>query len=154
MQTVGTILLPVKLHSWARACLAAQGGRSKVSTTQPLGCQAAGYSGPPAGLSGSPPPRQADAAVLEVSSVSWRRTGSHWLPPACLGRRFGAGYQAELVQHQQIVAGGGVLNELAALDAVDVYLGSPSKDRPVGGMARRTMCRTAIPESSTPWSCG
>src|SRR5690242_8253343 len=68
---------------------------------------------------------------VKTSSRFWRRTRSHGLAPARLGHRFGARYQAELVQHQQIIAAGGVLNDLAALDAVDVDL--VGLEGPAGG---------------------
>src|SRR5580704_1132825 len=66
------------------------------------------------------------------TSSTWsRRTGSHWFAPARLGHRLGAGYQAELVQHQQVVAGSGVLDDLAVRDAVDVDL--VGLEGPAGG---------------------
>src|SRR5689334_18543890 len=70
-------------------------------------------------------------APVKTSSRFWRRTRSHGLAPARLGHRFGARYQAELVQHQQIIAAGGVLNDFAALDAVDVDL--VGLEGPAGG---------------------
>src|SRR6516165_171729 len=67
----------------------------------------------------------------KISSTPWRHTGSHRVTPVRLGHWGGARYQAKLVQHQQIVAGSSVLNDLAALDPVDMYL--VGLDGPAGG---------------------
>jgi len=58
-------------------------------------------------------------------------TGGRRCPPGRLADWFDAGQQAELAEHEQVVPAGGMLDELAARDAVDVDL--VGLEGPAGG---------------------